>query len=146
MQFTDSGGEKFHDVTRELAQRGQIFANSRNVPDDAAFQQFAIVLDDVIQSAPVIDFNENPDGIPPGNGAQISGIGSLSEAKDLALVLQTGALPVEFSIAERTDVSATLGEDSLKQAQNAAIAGLLIVALFLLIFYRFLGLVAVLGL
>ena len=146
MQFTDAGGDKFHDVTRELAQRGQIFANSRNVDDEVAFQQFAIVLDDVIQSAPVIDFNENPDGIPPGNGAQISGIGTLSEAKDLALVLQTGALPVEFTIAERTDVSATLGEDSLKQAQNAAIAGLLVVALFLLIFYRFLGLVAVLGL
>ena len=146
MQFTDSGGEKFHDVTRELAQRGQVFKNRNNVSDEAAFQQFAIVLDDVIQSAPVIDYKENPDGIPPGNGAQITGIGSVGDAKDLALVLQTGALPVEFTIAEQTDVSATLGQDSLNQALRAAIAGLILVAIFLLVFYRFLGLVAVLGL
>ena len=61
-------------------------------------------------------------------------------------MLQTGALPVRFVIAERTDVSATLGKDSLKQAYTAAIAGLLLVAIFLLLLYRFLGLVAVLGL
>jgi SecD/SecF fusion protein len=146
MQFTDAGGDKFHDVTRELAQRGQIVKNRNNVSDEVAFQQFAIVLDDVIQSAPVIDYKENPDGIPPGNGAQISGIGSVSESQDLALVLQTGALPVEFTIAERTDVSATLGQDSLRQALIAAIAGMILVAIFLLVFYRFLGLVAVLGL
>ena len=65
---------------------------------------------------------------------------------DLALVLQTGALPVQFVTVERTDVSATLGKDSLRQARNAAIAGLILVALFLLLLYRFLGLVAVLGL
>jgi SecD/SecF fusion protein len=146
MQFTDSGEDKFHDVTRELALRGVQVRNRLNVDDQVAFQQFAIVLDDVIQSAPVIDFNENPDGIPPGNGAQISGIGSLSEAQDLALVLQTGALPVEFTVATQTDVSATLGKDSLRQALLASLAGLLLVAIFLLVFYRFLGLVAVLGL
>jgi SecD/SecF fusion protein len=146
MQFTDSGGDKFHDVTRELALRGVQVRNRLNIDDAIAFQQFAIVLDDVIQSAPVIDFNENPDGIPPGNGAQISGIGSLSEAQDLALVLQTGALPVEFTVATQTDVSATLGKDSLRQALLASLAGLLLVAIFLLVFYRFLGLVAVIGL
>jgi len=70
----------------------------------------------------------------------------LGEAKRLALVLQTGALPVKFETAERTDVSATLGKDSLTQAKKAAIVGLLIVALFLLLLYRFLGLVAVIGL
>ena len=60
---------------------------------------------------------------------------------------KTGALPVKFVTVERTDVSATLGKDSLNQAKkNAAIGGLIIVALFLLLFYRFLGLVAVLGL
>ncbi len=62
------------------------------------------------------------------------------------LVLQTGALPVNFVPLERTDVSATLGKDSLKQAQNAAIGGLIVVCLFLLFLYRFLGLVAVIGL
>ena len=109
-------------------------------------QHFAIVLDRDIKSFPSIDFNEFPGGIDPINGARITGIRSAGEAKDLALVLQTGALPVEFRQIERTDVSATLGKDSLKQAKKAALIGLLVVALFLLIFYRFLGLIAVAGL
>jgi SecD/SecF fusion protein len=146
MQFTNSGGEKFQDVTKELADRGRQQAGRYGGPDEQWFQQFAIVLDREIKSAPTIDFNENPVGIPPGNGAQITGIGSVREAKDLALVLQTGALPVKFKIVEQTAVSATLGKDSLEQALRAAIAGLILVALFLLIFYRFLGLVAVVGL
>ena len=61
-------------------------------------------------------------------------------------MLQTGALPVSFEQIERTDVSATLGKDSLQQAKKAAIIGLLVVAIFLIIFYRLLGLVAVTGL
>src|SRR5918992_1307384 len=127
MQFTDSGGDKFADITRELAERGQRVANQNGWTSreerQLAFQQFAIVLDDVIQSAPVIDFVENPNGIPAGGGAQITGIGGLQEAEDLELVLQTGALPVRFAIAEQTDVSATLGQDSLRQALIAAVAG-----------------------
>ncbi|MDX6506561.1 MAG: SecD/SecF fusion protein, partial [Gaiellaceae bacterium] len=85
---------------------------------------------------------------PRGTGAEIT-FGSnpnLSEAKTLALVLQTGALPVKFEPIERTDVSATLGKDSLKQARTAALIGLLVVAAFLLVLYRFLGVVAVVGL
>src|SRR4030095_10719221 len=78
--------------------------------------------------------------------AEISGIKSVGEAKDLALVLQTGALPVNFVQIERTDVSATLGKDSLNEAKTAAVIGLLVVAAFLLILYRFLGVVAVIGL
>src|SRR5205807_1664083 len=78
--------------------------------------------------------------------AKSSGIGSIGETKDLALVLQTGALPVNFVQIERTDVSATLGKDSLNQAKKAALIGLLLVAVFLLLLYRFLGLVAVVGL
>jgi SecD/SecF fusion protein len=111
-------------------------------------QHFAIVLDGEIQSVPYIDFVRNPDGIPGDNGAQIDmgGGGGLGEAKRLALVLQTGALPVEFETAEQTTVSATLGKDSLEEAKLASIAGLLLVAIFLLVFYRFLGLVAVIGL
>jgi SecD/SecF fusion protein len=146
MQFTKSGGDKFHDITRDLAERGRIVHNRIGGDDRNAFQQFAIVLDREIRSAPTIDYNENPSGIPGNNGAQITGIGSIGEAKDLALVLQTGALPVNYVTIERTDVSATLGKDSLQEAKKAAIGGLLVVALFLLLFYRFLGLVAVLGL
>src|SRR5205823_12502212 len=96
---------------------------------------------------PYIDYKQNPNGIDPSaGGAEISNINSIGEAKNLALVLQTGALPVNFVPLESTDVSATLGKDSLQQAKTAALIGLLIVALFLLVLYRFLGVVAVVGL
>jgi SecD/SecF fusion protein len=143
MQFTKKGAKIFHKITREEAIRGR--TRSTFAGHDT-FQHFAIVLDREMKSSPYIDFHQNPDGIEGSNGAQITGIGSIGEAKDLALVLQTGALPVNFSIAERTDVSATLGKDSLREAERAALVGLLIVALFLLLLYRFLGLVAVIGL
>ena len=108
------------------------------------------MLDNEIRSYPTIDPSQNPQGIDPtGTGAQITfgnQSNAQSESKQLAVVLQTGALPVPFKRLEQTDVSATLGKDSLKQAQNAAIGGLIVVALFLLFLYRFLGLVAVLGL
>ena len=149
MQFTGTGKKIFHDITRREARRGSLACQGANSQDAVArcAQHFAIVLDNQIQSVPFIDFRQNPDGIPGDNGAQIDmGGGSLSEAKRLALVLQTGALPVEFTTAERTDVSATLGKDSLAQAKKAAIVGLIVVALFLLLLYRFLGLVAVIGL
>ena len=61
-------------------------------------------------------------------------------------MLQTGALPLKFETVDRTDVSATLGKDSLRQAVIAAIGGIVAVALVLLIVYRFLGLVAIAGL
>jgi SecD/SecF fusion protein len=148
MQFTGKGADKFHDITRDLAREGQVRASQlpAGTPKDAAFGHFAIVLDDEIKSYPSIDYQENPDGIPGDNGAQISGIGSIREAKDLALVLQTGALPVKFKVVDQTTVSATLGKDSLREAERAAMAGLAVVALFLIVFYRFLGVVAVCGL
>jgi len=142
IEFTGKGGDRFHDITRELAQRGRFKSNQLGAE---VFQNFAIVLDDEIRSWPYIDFNDNPDGIAGGR-AQIQGLDSIEEAKDLALVLQTGALPVEFVQVDRSDVSATLGADSLREAYIAGIIGLAAVALFLLLVYRFLGLVAVIGL
>jgi SecD/SecF fusion protein len=149
MQFTGKGKKLFHDITRRLAQRGSLNGNcssGSSVPPNV--QHFAIVLDRQIQSVPYINYCENPDGIPGDTGAQISmgSGGTIGDAKKLALVLQTGALPVKFITAERTDVSATLGKDSLNEAKRAAIVGLLVVAIFLLVLYRFLGLVAVIGL
>jgi SecD/SecF fusion protein len=152
--FTGKGAKKFHEITRAEAQRGQFNANAAgqggasdlNTVQQFA-QHFAIVLDGELKSTPYIDYKRNPDGIDPtGTGAEISSIRSFGEAKDLALVLQTGALPVKFEQIERTDVSATLGKDSLREAKTAALIGLLVVALFLLVLYRFLGLVAVIGL
>jgi SecD/SecF fusion protein len=151
--FTGEGASKFHDITREEAIRGANAANAAgqtgsDLSTVTQFaQHFAIVLDGELKSTPYIDYKQNPDGIDPsGGGAEISNINSFSEAKDLALVLQTGALPVEFKQIERTDVSATLGKDSLREAKTAALIGLLVVAAFLLVLYRFLGVVAVVGL
>ena len=149
MEFTGSGAKKFEEITRREAQRGRLLFNTvgggqgehRNF-----LQHFAIVLDREMKSWPSIDFEEYPGGISGRNGAQISGLGSIGEAKDLALVLQTGALPVEFKTLDQTAISATLGKDSLQEAKTAALVGLLAVAFFLLVFYRFLGVVAVVGL
>jgi SecD/SecF fusion protein len=138
MQFTGTGNRLFHDVTRNEAQLGQQLGFN---------QSFAIVLDNQIYSFPSIDYKQYGDGIDPsGGGAQITGLQSSKEASDLALVLQTGALPVKFVTVDSSQVSATLGKDSLLQARDAAIAGLVIVAIFLLVLYRFLGVVAVFGL
>ena len=144
LEFTNAGGKKFHEITRTLAQRGRSQTQFAGGGQDL-FQHFAIVLDSEIRSWPQIDFNDLPDGIS-GNSALIEGLDSPDEAKDLALVLQTGALPLKFVQVERSDISATLGADSLREAIIAGIGGLAAVALFLLLFYRFLGLVAVIGL
>jgi SecD/SecF fusion protein len=143
MDFTDKGADKFHDVTKDIVDSSR-FRSSQG--RGKVLDSFAIVLDGRIKSAPTVDPDENPDGIPGDNGAQITGIGDVGDAKDLALVLQTGALPIEFIQVDRTQVSATLGKDSLHEALRASLAGLIIVALFLLVIYRFLGLVAVFGL
>ena len=145
MQFTKKGAKKFEEITRAEAQRGKLLSNTIGQGQKIE-QHFAIVLDREIKSWPSIDWKEYPGGISGSNGAQITGIGDINEAKNLALVLQTGALPVEFVTLDQTAISATLGKDSLDEAKTAAIVGLLLVALFLLVFYRFLGLIAVLGL
>jgi SecD/SecF fusion protein len=140
MQFTGRGNKIFHDVTRNIVVRGSI---------QKAQQHFAIVLDNEIRSWPQVDYTDQSlrDGInPAGTGAQITGMSGANEAKNLALVLQTGALPVNFVPLENTQVSATLGKDSLNQARDAAIGGLIVVMIFLLLLYRFLGVIAVLGL
>ncbi|MGB2874214.1 MAG: protein translocase subunit SecD [Gaiellaceae bacterium] len=152
--FKSEGNKKFQRITQAEAIRGQGLAdaagqggsNDVNTINQYA-QHFAIVLDGQLKSTPYINYKDNPNGIDPSiGGAEISNITSIGEAKNLALVLQTGALPVNFVQIERTDVSATLGKDSLKQAKTAALIGLLLVAVFLLVVYRFLGLVAVIGL
>jgi SecD/SecF fusion protein len=138
MEFTKAGGKKFEKITRDEWIRGKL----RNAP-----QHFAIVLDREIKTFPQIDYTDSSlSGGIGGGRAQIQGLDSIGEAKDIAIVLQTGALPVKFETLDRTDISATLGKDSLNEAWRAAIAGLILVAILLLVFYRFLGLVAVAGL
>jgi len=152
--FKHEGNSKFLNITQKEAARGQAAADAAGQggsSDPSVVQQFAqhfaIVLDGKLQSTPFIDYKQNPNGIDPSiNGAEISNINSIGEAKDLALVLKSGALPYKFQPLERTDVSATLGKDSLREAKTAALIGLLVVAIFLLVLYRFLGVVAVIGL
>jgi SecD/SecF fusion protein len=153
--FTDEGREAFQEVTREIALRGadECFQATGSPCQGLPFQQvqqfvgtFAIVLDDELVSRPYIDFQENPDGIDGRTGAQISGLDSLQEAQDLAEVLRIGALPVDLALISQSTVSATLGEQALDQGLLAGLAGLAVVLIFLLAYYRFLGLVAGLGL
>ncbi len=137
MQFTGAGSKKFQNITKGLYQRGSLL----NAP-----QHFAIVLDREIKSFPQIDYTDSSLANGISGNAQITGLNSFSEAKNLALVLQTGSLPYKFRTLESTNVSATLGKDSLQQAKRAAIGGLIAVAIFLLLFYRFMGIIAVTGL
>ena len=138
IDFTSSGSQQFQNITRELYNTGLL----KQTP-----QTFAIVLDGVMASDPMIDYTDSSLRNGISGGAEISG-GNMTtaEANNLALVLNTGALPVKLETAYQQEVSATLGKDSLNQGLIAGIIGLGIVLLYMLLYYRFLGLVADLAL
>jgi SecD/SecF fusion protein len=146
--FTSSGESAFHEVTRQIAQRGQAQAIGPVSPEEAAALSghFAVVLDNEVKTRPIINFAENPDGIDGRNGAQISGGFSgehgLEQAQELATTLQIGALPINLKLISESQVSATLGAQALHDGVKAGIIGLALVVIFLLFYYRFLGLVA----
>ncbi|HEX2706528.1 MAG TPA: protein translocase subunit SecF, partial [Solirubrobacterales bacterium] len=133
------------EVTRKIAQRGQAQAIGPVSAEEAGALSghFAVVLDNEVKSRPIINFAENPDGIDGRTGAQISGgFNSPEEAQELATTLQIGALPINLKLISQTQVSATLGTQALHEGIKAGIIGLTLVVIFLLIYYRFLGLVA----
>ncbi|MBV8561255.1 MAG: protein translocase subunit SecD, partial [Acidimicrobiia bacterium] len=103
-------------------------------------KQVAIDLDGVVQSAPVIQAQSF------GGRGQITGNFTQSEAKDLALVLKYGSLPIELQPQTVQTVSATLGKDSLAAGIIAGAVGLALVAIYMVLYYRALGLVVWLGL
>ena len=152
--FTDSGREAFQEVTQEIARRGAEAAATQGVlgavdsETAAAFSgSFAVVLDNEAVTRPIINFQENPNGIDGRTGAEISGgFSDPQEAQDIATFLQIGALPVELNLISQSQVSATLGQQALDQGLKAGLIGLALVVLFLLAYYRFLGLVAAIGL
>jgi preprotein translocase subunit SecD len=114
----------------------QCFSGSSSCPS----RQLAIVLDDVIQSAPVVN-------APTFSGTvQITGQFSEGEARDLARVLNRGAFPVNVEAQSVQTVSPTLGEDSLRAAVFAGIVGIVVILLFLVAYYRRLAIVIVGGL
>ena len=147
--FTGTGRQEFSDVTKAIAQRGLqnappgVAGNSQIA--DQYSGHFAIVLDQQIKSRPIVNFVENPNGIDGRTGAEINGL-SQQESQDLAQILQIGALPVDLTQISSSTVSATLGQQALNEGLKAGIIGLILVCLFLLLYYRFLGFVAVMGL
>ena len=147
MEFSDKGREAFARVTKRIAERG-FDASTLNPGGDKeqAFQRFAITLDDQIVSLATIDFVQNPEGIDGRTGAQIENVGTFPQANDLAESLRIGALPVDLKLISETQVSATLGRQALDQGLLAAGVGLALTVLFLLLFYRVLGLVATVAL
>jgi SecD/SecF fusion protein len=157
MEFTDTGREAFARVTKRIAERGrdcQTLAGvseecppvQQGAPPEEFFQRFAITLDNTIVSLATIDFQDNPEGIDGRTGASIENIGDIGQAQDLAESLRIGALPINLKLISQTQVSATLGQQALDQGLTAAAAGLVLTVLFLLVFYRVLGLVATVAL
>src|SRR4051812_2715261 len=140
--FTDKGQKIWQSTTRKIVQRGQAQQLPGQDPQ-AAFQHFAVVLDGKLITVPYIDFQQNPDGIDGSNGSQIEGGFTITSAQNLASLLKSGALPIKLELISSSQVSATLGQEALNQGLKAGIVGFLIVALFLLLFYRILGLIAV---
>ncbi|HKY66078.1 MAG TPA: protein translocase subunit SecD, partial [Acidimicrobiales bacterium] len=132
------GGENGIDTFNEIATT--CYAQQPD-PQVCPTGQLAIVLDSVVQSAPSINAPSfSPEDI------SISGSFTESEAKDLALVLRYGSLPVELERQSVQTVSASLGDDSLRAGIIAGAVGLALVALYMLVYYRALGLVVILGL
>jgi len=120
--LTSSGATTFGDVTTRLVGK-----------------QLAIVVDNVVISAPTID-----EPITGGSGV-ITGSFTKARAQDLATQLNSGALPVNLKKEQVETVSPTLGRQSLHQGLVAGVVGLILLALYLLFYYRLLGLVAWLG-
>jgi preprotein translocase subunit SecD len=113
--------------------------------------RFAIVLDNFVESAPnMADGVQCGTGIRDGNASITPGAGTPDEqeqeAQDLALILRTGALPISLEPATFETVSATLGADSLQAGLLAGLIGLALVGVWLIGFYRILGVVAMLEL
>jgi preprotein translocase subunit SecD len=98
--------------------------------------QVAITLDGVVQSAPAFQTSHFDN-----NGVRISGSFTQSEAEDLARLLRFGALPVQLKQLTSENVSPTLGSDQLRAGLIAGVIGLALVALYMLFYYRLLGLV-----
>ena len=134
LDFDSEGAGALADASTELSALPE--CGSGATPCNA----FAIVLDGVVVSAP--RFNE------PiiGGQAQIEGDFNAQEARDLANVLKYGALPVTLEVVDVTSVSATVGGDQLQAGIIAGLVGLGVVSLYLLLYYRLLGLVAVMSL
>lgn len=119
LDFTGRGGTIFGQVTER-----------------SVGKRFAIVLDEVVRSAPVIREKIL------GGSAQISGSFSYEEATDLAIVLRIGALPAPVEIVQNLTVGASLGQDSINKGLMSGLFGTFLVVIFMAVYYRLSGVIA----
>ena len=127
------GGAAGEDVWNALARK--CFDGGAECPS----RQLAIELDGIIVSHPSVN-------TPTFSGnVQISGAFTEGEAKNLARVLRSGSLPVRLEVVSTQTVSPSLGTDSLRAAVISGLVGVLLVLLFMLLYYRVLGLVVAVG-
>ena len=134
------GIDDFNALAAECARGTEVCPPTGASPRTGSFVgRVAVEIDGIVESAPTVDVANFDRG-----GVVISG-GSMTEqvAKDLALVLRFGSLPVELTPQESRIVSSTLGEDALDAGIVAGVIGLALVSLYLLVYYRFLGVVAI---
>ena len=115
------------------AQGARVF---ERVTGENVKKRLAIVLDGVVYSAPVIQ-----DKIGGGK-ATITGSFTMEEARDLAVVLRAGALPAPVKILEQRTVGPSLGQDSIQQGLLASLVGGIGIVLFMIMYYKFSGLIA----
>ena len=121
-------------VSLDLTGRGgKIFAA---ITEKNVNKRLAIVLDEVVRSAPVIREKIL------GGSAQISGNFTHEEATDLAIVLRVGALPAPVEIIQNLTVGASLGQDSINKGLTSGLFGALMVLVFMVIYYRLSGVIA----
>ncbi len=121
-ELQGDGSRKFADVTRRVAGQG------RFIP---------IFLDNRCISAPTVN-----EPITGGRGQISGGFADVKEARDLAVLLNSGALPAPIDVVENRTVSATLGNDSLIKSLRAGVIGVAIVMIFMVAYYRLPGLIA----
>ena len=126
-------GADGEDIWNNLAQQ------CYNAADTCPTQQIAIDLDGTLQSVATVQQ-------PNFNGSvQISGSFTESDAKNLARVINSGSLPVELELQSVQNVSASLGKDSLRAALISGLVGVLLVLIFMVAYYRMLGLIVAIG-
>lgn len=102
-------------------------------------KQLAIILDNTIQSAPVVQARITKDG-------RISGTFTPEEARSLSIVLKAGALPAPVRVIEKKTIGPTLGEDSIKSGLSASFYAFIVILLFMAIYYKAAGVIADLAL
>lgn len=132
IEFNERGTKAFGELTTEIYAKQQ----SSGVRD-----QIAIILDGKELIAPVVN---SP--ITAGTAIIQGGDFTLERVKDLALLLESGRLPVPIRLIQERDVDAMLGADSLRKSVIAGIAGLSLVLFFMILYYRVPGLIASLSL